>query len=344
MTAPPSGFEAFVKFLAADISADDVTAATGELETMWVESVAGHAFELDQEASIRGCYPGSFPTIDSYDDNFATRQGRKRAIISLKVVYCTPDGEMDQAWETQVMNKIFAHAKELSRFRGGGGNLLPKDGGDRTRVTIDWDDFDIAVLRVGVPKSVYKANTRFFGSTQRLLTDMSLGGSGNMKLSPLYHPQKKPIKTEVVPFHDLSFVEMPGSTYEVIKGASIHGLRPGTFKTIDKLNVEKSRVISYKSIDLRATSYEADGGPRSLNSVRSTLRAYIKALKEFHGASQKIGDTVLTVGSGDFTEKRLSIAIPMLKATELLFYKEVFEQLVDEAAEAHITLRVHRVA
>jgi hypothetical protein len=72
MSAPPSGFERFAKFLAADISAERVDAVI-ESDTIWIESVAGRKFELDQKAEIRGCYPGSFPEVDSYDENYWTR-------------------------------------------------------------------------------------------------------------------------------------------------------------------------------------------------------------------------------------------------------------------------------
>jgi hypothetical protein len=260
------------------------------------------------------------------------------------VLYCFPDGRVDKAWEDQVIAKIWKHAKELSQFRNGSGNLLPKAGGDRRQVSMTWDDFDIAILKVGVPKSVYKANDDFFQSTQRYLSDSTLGGLGDLKLRPIAGGQKKPIKTIIVPFNDLNFVQMPGNIYEVVKGASIHGQSPGTFKTIDKLNTSKNRVISYKSIDLYATSYAAAGGAQSLNSVKSTMRGYIKALKDFRGASLTIGDRILTVRGADFTEKRLSVAIPMLSVTDLQFYKAAFELLVTEATAARITLRVHRAA
>ena len=345
MSVPPSGFERFAKFLAADISAERVDAAI-ESDTIWIESVAGRKFELDQRAEIRGCYRGSFPEIDSYDENYWTRkQGPKRAVISLKVIHCFPKEDFDPAWETAVINKIWAHLKELSRFRGASGNLLPKTGGDRQRVEIGWDDFDIGVLRVGVPKSVFKANKRFFAETQRGLTDSRYGGVIDMRMKPIDpSKEKKSLLTDILPFGDDNFVELPGTAYEVIKGASIHGDRPGTFKTIDKLDTTKNRVISYKSIDLNMKSYEASVGSRSLNPVKGTLRGYISALKDFRGASLVIGDKTLSVKGADFTEKRLSVAIPMLSANELDFYKTTFEDLVDEAANAHITLRVHRVA
>ena len=165
-----------------------------------------------------------------------------------------------------------------------------------------------------------------------------------MTITPLYKSEKKSLITEIVPYGDDHFVELPGSAYEVIKKASIHGQQPGTFKTIDKLNADKNRVISYKSIDLNMSSYEGTGGQRSLNSVKGTIRGYIRALKEFHGASLVIGDSTLAVRGVDFTDKRLSVAIPMLSANELDFYKETFELLVDEAVNAGLTLRVHRVA
>ena len=163
MSAPPSGFERFAKFLAADISAETVYTET-ESDTIWIESVAGRMFELDQNASIRDCYPGSFPEIDSYDENYFTKNGRRRAVISLKVVYCSTKGEFEAK---ALFNKIWTHLKALSRFRGASGNLLPKAGGGRCKVEIAWEDFDIAVLRVAVPKSVYKANKTFFTETKR---------------------------------------------------------------------------------------------------------------------------------------------------------------------------------
>lgn len=145
-------------------------------------------------------------------------------------------------------------------------------------------------------------------------------------------------------FSDRYFVGTPGAGYETLKGASIHGQQPGTFKTIDKLNAEKDRVISYKSIDLYKPSYAAAGGNSVLNTVKSTLRKYIQALKEFNGSSLTTGDMRIAVSKKDFSEKRLSVAILMLSAGELTFYGDAFELLVQEAANAHITMRVHRVA
>jgi hypothetical protein len=46
-----------------------------ESDTIWIESVAGRMFELDQNASIRDCYPGSFPEIDSYDEKLFHEKG-----------------------------------------------------------------------------------------------------------------------------------------------------------------------------------------------------------------------------------------------------------------------------
>lgn len=343
MSKPPAGFERFAKFLAADITDRTVYDATGS-ETLWAESSAGHAFERDQNASIRGCYPGSFPVIDAYDEHFYTRRGVRRAVISLKVLYCFSDGAYDVAWENQVYNKVFGHLKELSFFRGGAGNLLPMDGSDRRRVEIGWDDFDIGVLRVGVPKSVFKSNKETFQKLQRNLTDFDLGGNQTLRMKPINGRAPKPLKTEIVAFLDDVFTESAGLDYETIKGAAVDGHRPGTFPTIDKIDRTKERVYSYKSIDLYKPSYDSAGGSRSINAVKGTLRGYIRALKDFRGASRVIGDVTLVVRDGDFTEKRLSVAIPMLTAGELDFYKAAFEELTDEAAAAHITLRFHRVA
>lgn len=85
MSQPPAGFEAFAAFLGQDISSDDVFAAL-DMDTMWVESAAGRSFELEQNASIRGCYPGSFPGIDAYDEAYFTRKGYKRAVRGREVL------------------------------------------------------------------------------------------------------------------------------------------------------------------------------------------------------------------------------------------------------------------
>ncbi len=314
-------------YLGKDYDLKSVKAVTEE-GTIWGDS-AGLLFEANQKAEIDGCYPGNFSTIDSIesDEKLNIKIG-----VSLKVMF-NPDADTTGSKLSSYMSdlKFFAYDKRTLRLKTGG----------TKEVTVWAKDLDILVLRIGVPAKYFIANKAALDQAALKYTSTQLQGYSAMAVNQVCvrkHNKEIPIKVEFVSAPDDFFKAGQGELYEELKDAEIHGKRPGSFLTIDKLKKDKARIVSYKARDILKNYQGPDGFKRLANQLKADIDD-LAVFKSYHESCQ--GGR--KVDQDSYKEKRLSWAVPVLTLEQLGAFHDLFMCGFSYAAHKNVMFRIHLV-
>jgi hypothetical protein len=304
-----------------------VQEATGE-DSIWGSS-AGFLFEASQKADIDGCFPGNFATLDSIEvDILGNKTG-----VSMKVMF-NPDADTTDSKLSKYMSdlKYFAYEKKTLRLKSGG----------TKEVKLYVSELEELVLRIGVPATYYIDNKPALDKLALWHTHKSRKGHNKMAVNQMSLRQKNgrdiPITTEFVSVPDTFFKAGQGELYEELKGAQIHGKRPGSFATIDKLKKDKSRIVSYKARDILKNYQGPDGLKRLANQLKDDIDD-LAGFKSYH----EPGRGGRKVEQDAYKEKRLSWAVPVMTNDQLSAFHDILMYAFSYAAHKNVMFRIHLV-
>ena len=271
------------------------------------DEAAGFAWERMNGATILGCYPANFPVID----DLRSVTG-KLVATSYKTMntYANYGNLITQSDRSRFLRVVDKYLTELMNMKTRTQNL-PSPSGSKQSVTADINKIEEYHLNIAVPGEDFQRNLDFL--KQEYVRINSLG---------IRHATSgAPVRLFFAPVANIWMVS-PGYIYEMMKGADIMGSDAAQFKTIDKFNAQKKRVISYKVADLYR-HYQGDKGGQEFHSM---LKQYLMALESFnrHGYREP-GVSGREIKPKDFEEIRLSLAIPQH------YNREKFEYALDWA-------------